>query len=1308
MIRLTVLAGPDAGAVFTRASDTVVIGRSRTCHIILHDAYISKRHCTITRQGNHFILTDLNTKSGTFLNDPQNRLTAAQTLEEVSEVFLGSATHLRIELLPFREAKDETVVDQSQLRRAGDETLVDPLQQDRLSSPATVAPSAQPRAARSESVKAVRPSTVPLVISVVSGPDQGKVYTPSKEAFTIGRSETCDLVLHDPWASRVHATIEREGDGYSLHDENTRNGTFLQSPSARVFHADLSDGDLIYIGQTRLRVEIPSRSSATDIPTDATLVSTMVGGKKVVFTLTSPLRSAHRTRTYAFPSEMLSDDRKSETSTSEEQSRPQREEQLQPSVPGKSDVWITLRVIQGNDAGAVFSPPPRAQSFTVGRGQKADFRLSEANASREHFSITRTATGCILRDSSLNGTFLNNATERITQVTLQHGDEIRVINTVLKVELPLAEEATVIIAPPTSSPSPPSGAPHPAEAQASAPQGRPQAEDIQSESAAFKQRLAKIQKQKGVNLRPFIMPGTVRHWASLLLMLIGVVSSYGFLLAGHPVSFSGGDLVKGHAKWQNDCTTCHTPWGLQAVDDACVTCHIKPETKGREYFRLTPTLARNECVSCHTEHRGQDFDIVGRQENGAGAPGRGVHLNLIGFKGENATFCWKCHGEGIQTRRFQDRPIEEYYRKVFLTAETAPSASGRVVNPLKPLPSSSTPVSREAWLRSHQAKETGLRYGHTKHDLDIAKANQDKLACTACHLRTSEETPPRPAAALIEGDIAFPGHAQCIDCHKDWLVDRDPQAAVKFKASGECKRCHTSEDGGVTRVRSRIQYVNFSHESHTRESSACEQCHRIVLTETQYLPVLRSTEAYPVSMNTCYQCHAEEKQRHPQATLDCLGCHGVHHTYASVTPLAASWARKLTFDNVLLMLGVIVVGLSAYTYVDARLVRQWLAKADAPLVEEEAAVVAPTAAAGEIFAFPQINELTCIGCGNCWRNCPTEVLAPREEPKSKHGHVSSVVNPDRCKARGGCHICQDKCPTTPVSIRVTQGPVKKEIECAKMDEHYESNVPGLFLAGDVTGRAGLIKKAINQGDTVARYIADRKPRNADAPYDVIIIGAGPAGLCAALEAQRKKLRYLLFERSTVASTIQDFPRDKPSLGEPVLLSQYGLLHMPDVIQKEALIAMWEQIIREKELQVNEREEVLEVKKGERFFSVTTTKGSYESAYVILAIGNRGNPRKLGVPGEEPPRVTYSLSDPAEFQGKRVLVVGGGDSAIEAAVALAKQPGTTVTLSYRQEKFAQNRVKLPNLEAIAAQEKEGRVTVLFNSVVTDITDHTVTL
>ncbi|MCS6924559.1 MAG: NAD(P)-binding domain-containing protein, partial [Candidatus Binatia bacterium] len=445
-----------------------------------------------------------------------------------------------------------------------------------------------------------------------------------------------------------------------------------------------------------------------------------------------------------------------------------------------------------------------------------------------------------------------------------------------------------------------------------------------------------------------------------------------------------------------------------------------------------------------------------------------------------------------------------------------------------------------------------------------------------------------------------------------------------------------------------------------------------------------------------------------RATVACLDCHGVHHNYATLTHTAGGWLSNITLGGVLLVFLVMVAGAGAYTYADMQLARRWLASispppdespaagAQAPVGEPAAAIPAP-AGEGGILPFPVVDASTCISCSSCYDSCPTNVLAG--DPVT---HKSTVVNANACKALEGCTICQDGCPTG--AIRVTSAPLMRDVERPQIDEHSESNIPGLFLAGEVVG-AALIKKAVNQGDQVVRYIADRKPRLADVPYDVIIIGAGPAGLGAGLEAKRKGLRYLILERATVASTIRDYPRDKAVLAEPVLLPQYGLLPMKDA-QKESLIEAWEQVIRDNGLRINEREEALDIQKTDGLFTVTTPKGTYQGAYVILCIGTRGNPRKLGVPGEELPKVYYNLIDAADFRGKKVLVVGGGDSAIEAAVALSKEPGTTVHLSYRRGEFS--RIKSRNASAIAEQEKAGRVTVIFNSNVTAITERTVTL
>src|SRR5262249_29642084 len=157
--------------------------------------------------------------------------------------------------------------------------------------------------------------------------------------------------------------------------------------------------------------------------------------------------------------------------------------------------------------------------------------------------------------------------------------------------------------------------------------------------------------------------------------------------------------------------------------------------------------------------------------------------------------------------------------------------------------------------------------------------------------------------------------------------------------------------------------------------------------------------------------------------------------------------------------------------------------------------------------------------------------------------------------------------------------------------------------------AALIKKAVNQGDQVVRHIAENKPRVADAPYDVIIVGAGPAGLGAALQAKKSGLRYLLLERETIASTIRHYPRDKAVLAEPVALPLYGMLPVMEA-EKDTLIAVWQAVVQTTGLEVREHAQVTAVTKTDGGFTVTTGKGTFAGASVVLAIGVRGNPRTL--------------------------------------------------------------------------------------------------
>src|SRR5215510_12108533 len=270
MVTLRILAGPNIGKVLTSESDILVIGRSRSCEVVLDDSAVSRRHCSIERQGNSFILTDLQSVNGTFINDLKTRVTAYHTLKNGDDILLGGS-RIQVELpLP---AEDELTV----VGGAGEEhTLIQaPAARSAVLSEEATTPTV------SEQLTAVRPPDVPIVVTIINGPDpadRGKVYAPAGEVFSIGGADTCAVVLHDPRVSGIHATIKRQGGRYRIYDENSSNGTFLRTPQARIFHADLADGDTIYLGETQLRVAIRLSARAAADAEGGTIVSGRVEG----------------------------------------------------------------------------------------------------------------------------------------------------------------------------------------------------------------------------------------------------------------------------------------------------------------------------------------------------------------------------------------------------------------------------------------------------------------------------------------------------------------------------------------------------------------------------------------------------------------------------------------------------------------------------------------------------------------------------------------------------------------------------------------------------------------------------------------------------------------------------------------------------------------------------------------------------------------------------------------------------------------------------------------------------------------------
>ena len=341
---------------------------------------------------------------------------------------------------------------------------------------------------------------------------------------------------------------------------------------------------------------------------------------------------------------------------------------------------------------------------------------------------------------------------------------------------------------------------------------------------------------------------------------------------------------------------------------------------------------------------------------------------------------------------------------------------------------------------------------------------------------------------------------------------------------------------------------------------------------------------------------------------------------------------------------------------------------------------------------PVIDPNICICAGSCVTACPEHVL----------GIVAGqtvTVAPASCVGHG---LCERACPVE--AIKLVFGTERRGVELPRLRENFETNVPGLYVIGELGGM-GLIRNAFEQARQCIDGIARTSHRGRDV-QDLVIVGCGPAGLAAALHAQHRGLSYTIVEREDIGGAVRHYPRKKIVMTDTVKVPGYGKLDFRE-IRKEELIDIWHDIISKQHIRVHTGEAVEQVQRANGAgFRVLTGQGGYQAARVILAIGRRGVPRKLGVPGEDSPAVAYALREPEEYRGDRILVVGGGDSAVEAALALAQQPGTAVTISYRGDAFS--RLKEKNRTAVNDAIGAGRIDVLWCSQVTQISADSVLL
>jgi thioredoxin reductase (NADPH) len=333
---------------------------------------------------------------------------------------------------------------------------------------------------------------------------------------------------------------------------------------------------------------------------------------------------------------------------------------------------------------------------------------------------------------------------------------------------------------------------------------------------------------------------------------------------------------------------------------------------------------------------------------------------------------------------------------------------------------------------------------------------------------------------------------------------------------------------------------------------------------------------------------------------------------------------------------------------------------------------------------PVFDPNLCLGSGGCYKACPEQAIGIIDGK-------GVLVSPALCIGHGACAT---SCPVG--AIKLVFGTATRGVDIPQLKPNFETNVPGIFIAGELGGM-GLIRKAAEQGRQAMEAI--RKRGRGNTPHDVVVIGAGPAGISATLAAKQHDMNCVTIEQEdTFGGTTLHYPRGKIVMTAPMKLPIFGKVNLKET-SKESLLQMWEEVVAKTDIRINFGERMEKIEHHGDTFTVVTNRARYATRNVLLSIGRRGTPRKLEVPGENQEKVVYRLVDPEQYRGKRVLVVGGGDAALEAALAISSEPGSQVTLSYRGNAFS--RVKPKNRQLAEHAQTAGRLSILLESNVTII-------
>lgn len=383
---------------------------------------------------------------------------------------------------------------------------------------------------------------------------------------------------------------------------------------------------------------------------------------------------------------------------------------------------------------------------------------------------------------------------------------------------------------------------------------------------------------------------------------------------------------------------------------------------------------------------------------------------------------------------------------------------------------------------------------------------------------------------------------------------------------------------------------------------------------------------------------------------------------------------EIIIEEILIYGSVIVLIITVLLVYLRKQRKQSIVVADKIAVAKEEGVHEP------ISLYPVIDLNRCIGSGACVKACPEHDILGLS-----NGHAR-IINASQCIGHGACFRA---CPVEAISLWI--GTEKRGVHLPHVLPTYETNVQGIYIAGELGGM-GLIRNAVKQGSEAVENIAKGFNKNHKAEYDLIVVGAGPAGISGTLAAKKAGLKVLTLEQDTLGGTVYTYPRPKVIMTHPMELPLYGQVKLKET-SKDEMLHLWQTVLSKHKITIQEKSKVVRIQKVDDIFEVGILNGKTLTAKtILLALGRRGTPRKLGIQGEMSQKVAYRLLDSELIKGKKILVVGGGDAAVESALLLANE--NKVTLSYRAEKFS--RLKPRNAELINNAIIAGLIDMKFNS------------